>query len=135
MNLREQVDKLMDYNQALQAWDLVKDTNDQLKDKVWLKVRHAFEPEEYDKYYREDLREYPLKEEYVYDCTRVEPRLDWVVREIINKDQSPMVDLGCADGFLCLTLARFTIECVGVNLYKPSVDLVRSEEHTSELQS
>ena len=34
-----------------------------------------------------------------------------------------VLDLGSADGYLCLTLANKGIRATGVNLYKPSVDL------------
>lgn len=121
MNLRTEVDSLMDRNQALKAWDLVKDTDSPLKDRVWLKVRHAFDKEAYRKFYQDDSEEGTLIDEVVYDCTRAEPRLKWVVDNILQKKQSPFVDLGCADGFLCLTLARYAIVGTGVNLLWRSV--------------
>ena len=134
MNLRTEVDRLMDLNQALKAWDLVKDIDDPLKERVRLKVRHAFDPEEYRKFYQDNSEERPIRDEFVYDCTKIgEPRLKWVVDNILQKKQSPVVDLGCADGFVSLTLARYGIECTGVNLYKPSVDLANKRAWENNL--
>ena len=131
--LREAVNSYMDYNQALLAWDLVKDAPGNLRDRVWLKVKHAFDPESYKNYYSELLVESPFREEYVYDCTGLEPRLKWCADNIVTKKQSPMVDLGCADGFFSLTVARYGIDCIGVNLYQPSVDLANKRAKENNL--
>lgn len=122
-SLEKQVEALMEDNQTLKAWDLVKDTSSPLKERVWLRVKHAFDPEAYRKYYEEDLTEYPLNEDDVVEAQRLYPRFAWVVPKILELKPKSMVDLGCADGALPLTLARHGIKSVGVNLYKPSVEL------------
>lgn len=121
--LERKVSELMDNNQALKAWDLVKDTDSSLKEKVYEKVRHAFEPEAYKKFYSEDLIETPVPEDYITQAENVFPRWDWFFRTMANKNVKTLIDLGCADGVLTLTAAKNGIEATGVNLYKPSVDL------------
>ncbi len=124
----------MDLNQALACWELVKDTDGELKDRVWLKVRHAFDPKEYRNFYQDNSEEKPIREELVYDCTKIgEPRLRWVIDNILQKKQTNVCDLGCADGFLSLTLARYGVECMGVNLYQPSVDLANKRAWENNL--
>ena len=113
----------MDENQALKAWDLVKGTDDPLKELVWGKVKHAFDRKAYIDYYSNTLREFPVDDQKAFDCTSSEPRLLWVATMIVDRKQSPMIDLGCADGYLGLTVARHGIECTGINLYKQSVDI------------
>lgn len=122
-NLDKQVEELMDNNQALDAWNLVKDTDYPKKDRVWLKVKHAFEPEAYRKFYAEDLPELPVPEDIALNCITLAPRFKWVVEEIGKQRPKEVLDLGCADGYLCLTLAKRGFKSHGVNLYKPSVIL------------
>jgi 2-polyprenyl-3-methyl-5-hydroxy-6-metoxy-1,4-benzoquinol methylase len=108
---------------SLKAWDLVKDTNWPKKDRLWLRVKHAFNKEDYLKYYSEQLEEHPVKEEYATQADRIYPRFQWMVKSIISQGAKTLIDLGCADGYLPLTLASKGLNCVGYNLYKPSVDL------------
>jgi 2-polyprenyl-3-methyl-5-hydroxy-6-metoxy-1,4-benzoquinol methylase len=124
-NLAKEVELLMENNQALQAWNLVKDTDSPLKERVWLNVKHAFNKEDYQKYYKEDLREEPVPEEYAADCGRLYPRFDWLIKEIVKKGHKKVLDLGCADGYLGLTLAKKGIESLGFNLHKASVEIAR----------
>ena len=134
-SLERQVEALMEDNQALKAWDLVKDTNSPLKDKVWPIVRHAFDPEAYKKYYSEDLVENPVDEEHALDCTRLYPRCKWLVEDILKKKYKSVVDLGCADGYISLTLANKGLECYGVNLFKPSVDIATERAEKFKLNA
>lgn len=131
-SLDKQVNELMDNNQPLDAWELVKDTDYPKKDKVYAKVRHAFEPEVYKKFYTEDLDEKPVSEEIALDCTKLAPRFKWVVEEIERKGGN-VVDIGCADGYLCLTLAKKGFVCVGVNPYKPSIDVAEARAEKFKL--
>jgi 2-polyprenyl-3-methyl-5-hydroxy-6-metoxy-1,4-benzoquinol methylase len=136
-NLEYHVNALLEDNQALKAWDLVKNTNFKHKDVLWQKVKHAFNKEDYIKYYSEDLIENPVSEEM---CTRADelyPRIKWLVDRIeeqrpkqINETdingnivKTTIVDLGCADGYTALTLAKRGFKCTGCNLYKPSVKI------------
>ena len=130
-NLDKAVEELLDNNQALQAWDLVKDTDWPKKDRLWLRVKHAFDKEAYDKYYGEQLIEEPKKEETALDCTNLYPRFTWLINDVLKKQYKSVVDLGCADGYLSLTLANKGVECYGVNLYEPSVKLAneRAKKH------
>lgn len=125
ISLDKQVEELMDNNQALDAWNLVKDTDYPKKDRVYLKVKHAFEPEEYKKFYTEDLTETPVAEEIALNCITLAPRFKWVVEQIGQQNPKSVLDLGCADGYLCLTLAKRGFQTVGVNLYEPSIELAR----------
>lgn len=122
-NLDKLVEDLLENNQALKAWDVVKDTNWPKKDRLWLRVKHAFNPEDYKKYYSEQLVETPVPEDIALDCTKLYPRFKWLVESIEKNKQYFVLDLGCADGYLCLTLAKRGHECHGVNLYKPSIEL------------
>lgn len=128
-NLDKQVEELMENNQSLDAWNLVKDTNYPKKDKVYAKVRHAFEPEAYNKFYSEDLDEKPVPEELALDCTKLAPRFKWVVEELEKKPKTSTrlvcLDVGCADGYLGLTLAKRGMDTVGINLYQPSIDIAK----------
>lgn len=131
VSLDKQVEELMENNQALDAWNLVKDTDYPKKDQVYAKVKHAFEPEAYTKFYAEDLEEQPVPEEIALNCITLAPRFKWVVEQIGQQKPKDVQDLGCADGYLCLTLAKRGFECYGYNLYQPSVDIAndRSSKH------
>jgi len=123
MSLDRQVEDLLENNQALKAWELVKDTDWPRKDRLWLRVKHAFNPEDYKKYYGEDLKETPMPEDLAFQVDQTHPRFKWLVKRIQELSPKTLVDLGCADGYLCLTLAGKGVRCTGVNLFKPSVDL------------
>jgi 2-polyprenyl-3-methyl-5-hydroxy-6-metoxy-1,4-benzoquinol methylase len=120
-SLDKQVEEFLENNQALKAWELVKDTNWPKKDRLWLRVQHAFDPERYRKYYSEELVEDPISEQMAFQIDKVYPRYAWLVPQI--KQTDTVLDLGCADGYLCLTLAKKGNKCTGVNLYEPSVQL------------
>lgn len=124
-SLEDQIEELMEDNQALKAWDLVKDTDSPIKAKLWERIKHAFNEEDYKKYYSTQLVENPVPEEIARDCTRLAPRFKWVVDEILKLNPKNLIDFGCADGYLCITLSGKGIECIGVNLYEPSVILAR----------
>ena len=121
----------MENNQALDAWNLVKDTDYPKKDLVYAKVRHAFEPEVYRKFYAEDLDENPIPEELALNCITLAPRFKWVVEEIGKQRPKNMIDLGCADGYLALTLAKRGVVTEGINLYEPSIEIAteRARKH------
>lgn len=132
-DLKTQIDELMDDNQALKAWDLVKDTDSPLKEKVYAKVRHAFEPKAYSKFYSEDLDEKPFDETTALNIDQVIPRYKWMIPKILELKPKEVLDLGCADGTLCLTLANKGVECLGVNLYKKSVDFANERAKKNRL--
>lgn len=132
-SLEKQIEQLMDDNQPLKAWDLVKDfdstypnPNGELRNKVYAKVRHAFEPEEYKEFYSKHLPEVPINEELMTQAENVYPRWRWFFNSIKDKKVKTLIDLGCADGVLCLTTAKNGIVSKGVNLYQPSVDLANA---------
>jgi len=122
-SIDKQVEEAMEDNQALKAWDLVKDTNSPLKGRVWLRVKHAFDGQAYKDYYSKELVENPVPDELALDCTNLFPRFRWVVENAMKNSPKTAIDLGCADGYLCTTLANLGVSCEGWNLYKPSVDL------------
>lgn len=136
VSLDKQVSELMENNQALDAWNLVKDTDYPKKDKVYAKVRHAFEPEVYKKFYSEDLDEKPVPEEIALNCITLAPRFKWVVEQIGQQRPKSVLDLGCADGYLCLTLAKRGFKCTGYNLYQPSIDIAteRAKKHNLDTE-
>lgn len=131
ISLDRRVNELMEDNQALKAWELVKDTDYEKKDILWERVRHAFEPEVYKKYYEESLIEEPVSEEIALDCTKLAPRFAIMVPKIVDRKPKTVLDLGCADGYLCLTLAKHGIKTTGINLYNPSVKIAneRANKH------
>lgn len=126
-----EVVKLLEDNQVLKAWDLVKDTNWSKKDRLWLRVKHAFNKDDYIKYYSEQLVEHPVKEEFATQADVIYPRFQWMVQSIEKQKPRFVLDLGCADGYLCLTLGKKGYECHGVNLYEPSIKL--AEERAEKL--
>lgn len=130
--LEIEVEKLMEDNQSLKAWNLVKDTNYEIKDRVWLRVKHAFNPEDYKKYYSELLDEKPYPEQVALDCTLLGPRFKWLIDKIDHQKPSTILDLGCADGYTCLTLAKRGFKTKGVNLYAPSI--LTARERASKLK-
>jgi len=134
-SLDKQVDELMENNQALDAWNLVKDTDYPKKNKVYAKVVHAFDPEAYRKFYAEDLAENPVPEEVALNCIILAPRFKWVVEEIGKQRPKSVLDLGCADGYLCLTLAKRGFDSIGYNLYKPSVELANKRAKKNNLKA
>ena len=133
-NLDRQVEELLENNQAIQAWELVKDTNWPKKDRLWLRVKHAYDPEAYYKYYSEDLVETPVSEDTSLDCTKLYPRFRWLVESIEKQKARSLTDLGCADGYLCLTIAkRLGILCYGINLFKPSINIAKERAEKFDL--
>lgn len=132
VSVEKQVAELMDDNQALKAWDLVKDTPGELKDKVWPIVKHAFNPEDYKKYYSEELTENPMNESVATSINNVFPRFRWLQDKLDAQKPKTLVDLGCADGYLPLTAAKNGIKSTGVNLYAPSIKIAR--ERASKLK-
>lgn len=135
--LEVEVVKLLEDNQVLKAWDLVKDTNWSKKDRLWLRVKHAFNKEDYIKYYSEQLKEHPVKEEYATQADIIYPRFQWMVQNILKQKVSDMIDLGCADGYLVLTLASKDIggNYNGVNLYEPSIKLANERAKKLNLRN
>jgi 2-polyprenyl-3-methyl-5-hydroxy-6-metoxy-1,4-benzoquinol methylase len=117
----------MEDNQSLRAWDIVKDTNYEIKDRVWLRVKHAFNKEDYKKYYSELLDEKPYSDEVSLDCTLLGPRFKWLLDKIALQEPKYVLDLGCADGYTCLTLAKRGFRSKGVNLYAPSILAAREK--------
>lgn len=132
-SLDKQVEELMDNNQALDAWNLVKDTDYPKKDKVYAKVKHAFDPEAYRKFYAEDLDEVPVPEELAVDAQRIAPRFGWLQAQVEQKKPRSVIDLGCADGYVPLTLATRGIKATGVNLYQPSIDIAKERALKNKL--
>lgn len=121
--MNNQIEELMRINQPLKAWELVKNTNHPLKQDIYMKVKHAFEPSAYDKFYKEDLKETPFPLKFAYGCDRIVPRFSWLIDKIIKDGYQNILDIGCADGYLGLTLATLEILSVGLNLYQPSIDI------------
>ncbi len=132
-DLSKEVEALMEDNQALKAWDLVKDTDSPLRKRVWLRVRHAFNYKAYKDYYRNQLVENPMPEEIALDITQFSSRFKWAVDEVKRKGHKTILDLGCADGYLCLTLAKLGCKCTGINLYAPSIELARERANKHDL--
>lgn len=124
-NLAKEVETLMEDNQALKAWDLVKNGDSPLKERVWLRVKHAFDEKEYKDYYKNQLEEAPMPEDIALDVTQFSSRFKWAVDEVKRNDYKTVADLGCADGYLCLTLAKLGCKCAGVNLHAPSIKIAK----------
>lgn len=124
--LQDKVDTLMDENQPLKAWELVKDADDyELKTKVWNKVKHAFDTKAYRDYYMKDLSEHPVSDEIAIDATKHDARFRWLLPKLMELNPKSVLDIGCADGYLGLTLGRWGTKCVGINLYLPSIIVAR----------
>ncbi len=133
-DIEAQLEELMDNNQALEAWELVKDTDYPKKDRVYLKVKHAFEPDSYNKYYSEELAEEPKPDQLAFDCTNLYPRFNWIMDKLSVQKPKTLIDLGCADGYLSLTVAKkLGTECTGYNLYKPSVKIANGRAENNNL--
>lgn len=131
--MQQQIEHLMDQNQALAAWNLIKDSDSPLKDRVWLKVKHAFDDKAYKYYYMNDLIEFPVIDELVYDATKHSPRYGWLIPKLMTLMPKSVLDIGCADGYLGLTLGRWGIPSTGINLYLPSVELARNRAGVNHL--
>ena len=133
MTLEEQIEFEMDNNQALRAWDLIKDVDVPLRERVWLKVKHAFNDADYREYYENDLREDPVREEIAYDVLKHDARFRWLMPKLMKLMPSSVLDIGCADGYLGLTLGRWGIPSVGINLHLPSIELARRRAEVNHL--
>ncbi len=120
-SLEQQIQTFMRLNQPLKAWNLVKDTDSPLKEKVYAKVRHAFESEEYQKYYRENLVEYPFPKKFTFGCDRIVPRYSWLMQNLLKREIKDLLDIGCGTGELGLTLGILEIPSTGLNLCNPSI--------------
>jgi 2-polyprenyl-3-methyl-5-hydroxy-6-metoxy-1,4-benzoquinol methylase len=134
-NLEYHVNALLEDNQALKAWELVKDTNFKYKDVLWQKVKHAFNDKDYKKYYSEDLIETPVPEEMCTRANEMYPRFKWLVERIEEQKPKETLDLGCADGYTCLTLAKRGFSTKGVNLYTPSILIARERADKFKLDA
>jgi FkbM family methyltransferase len=132
-SIEKQVEELMDDNQPLKAWELVKDLDNPIKDKVYSVVRHAFDYDEYKRYYSKDLIENPIDEQACTQIDKIYPRFGWLIPKLQHIDT--LVDLGCADGYLPLTAAAKGIESTGINLYQPSVDLANERAKKLKLRA
>jgi len=121
MSLEKQLEELLDHNQALKAYELAKGT--EFEDKIYPLVEHAFKPEVYKKFYSKDLDELPWPDEVAFNIDLKFPRMKWIIDDVLKHEYKTLVDLGCADGYLPLTIAKKGIKAKGVNLYQPSVDL------------
>jgi len=130
-SLEKQLETLLDHNQALKAYELSKGT--EFEKKIYPLVEHVFDPEVYKKYYNNELLEIPVSDEIAYDCTKLAPRFEWLVKEITNKMPKEVLDIGCADGYLCLTLASKGVKCKGINLYKPSIEVAEKRAEKKHL--
>lgn len=121
-NLEQQTQELMLSNQPLKAWELVKNTDYPLRDAVYAKVRHAFDPKEYQKYYREDLEEVSFPKQFTFGCDRIVPRYSWLMQILLKRKIENLLDIGCGSGELGLTLGILDLPSTGLNLYNPSVE-------------
>lgn len=133
VSLERQVEELLEDNQALKAWNLVKDTDSPLRDRIWLLVKHAFNKEDYINYYSKDLTENPIDEQYCMQIDKVYPRFGWLIPKL--KHINTLIDLGCADGYTCLTASAKGITSKGINLYQPSVDLANERAKKLKLKA
>lgn len=122
--LEKIIDDKMDRNQPLQCWDLVKDLPQEsvLRQKVWAKVKHAFSPSDYKHFYEEDLIENPLPEDF--DIQQI-PRFKWLLPRLIKQAPREVLDIGCEAGALGLTLGKYGIKSLGLNLYAPSIKIAK----------
>jgi len=134
VSLEKQLEDLLDHNQALKAYELSKGT--EFEEKIYPLVEHAFKPEVYNKFYEKDLDEVAWPEEIELNIDKKFPRMDWVITDILKKGYKSCLDLGCADGYLGMTLATKGVSGVGVNLYRPSVNLAndRAKKHALDVQ-
>jgi len=123
ISLEKRLEDLLDHNQALKAYKLSKGT--EFEKKIYPLVEHCFKPEVYKNYYEHELVETPVSEEIAFDCSKLAPRFEWLVEEIVKKGHREILDIGCADGYLCLTLAKKGIQATGINLYRPSIEIAK----------
>lgn len=121
MNLDQQVQDLMLQNQPLKAWELVKDTDYPLKKEVYAKIRHAFDPKEYEKFYKKDMEEIPFPKKWTFGCDRIVPRYSWLMGNLVKLEIESLLDIGCGSGELGLTLGILEISSIGLNLNEASV--------------
>lgn len=132
-NLEAELEDLLDHNQALKAWELAKGTD--FEKKIYPLVEHAFDPKVYKDYYENHLMETPVSEELAYDCTKLAPRFAWLVDEIGEKNKYfSVLDIGCADGYLGLTLGKkYGTQYFGLNPYKPSIKIANERREKLQL--
>jgi len=62
-----------------------------------------------------------MTEEAVLHSHKVLDRVDWVREKVHQVDSRDHLDIGCKDGYLCLTLQSEGITCVGVDPSKDSI--------------
>jgi 2-polyprenyl-3-methyl-5-hydroxy-6-metoxy-1,4-benzoquinol methylase len=118
---------LITMDQPLRAYEMLKELNypelAQETEDTYKMVRHMFDYDFYKEYYGNHLPENPVPEEFIFRAQEVFPRFNWVLKKMEEEGAKTMVDIGCADGVLALTAAYRGIPALGVNLYKPSVEL------------
>jgi 2-polyprenyl-3-methyl-5-hydroxy-6-metoxy-1,4-benzoquinol methylase len=63
------------------------------------------------------------------------PRIRWLVERIEEQRPKSILDLGCADGYTCLTLANRGFKTKGVNLYAPSIIVAKERANKLKLNA
>ena len=139
VTLARQWEKLAKADQPLRFWEMISEipvdqlSEDEkaLKGTVWASIKHAFNKDDYERLYKESEVEVPVSEDQAFGITEVLPRMKWVVDQIQKRRLTSVIDVGCADGYLGLTLGTLGIPSVGLNLNGRSVELAneRAKQH------
>lgn len=117
-------------DEPLKAYNLLVSLNlPELKpemERTFSMVRHMFDYDFYKKYHEESLPEFPEPEEVCLYINTKWPRYEWMLKEIEKLPNiKTVLDLGCADGAFCLTLANKGYTTHGINLNKESVRIAK----------
>jgi len=102
---------------------------------VFRQVCHLYSPNIYKKYYSEDLTEYQVAEESIFNDWDFPERMRWVTKRLKDQQAKTILDVGCCDGPYSLNLAKKGYKVTGINLYKPSIELANERAKKFELDA
>src|SRR3990167_2224510 len=92
--------KAFNFLEALNLPELEKEKLD-----TFMMIRHIFDKDFYKQYYSENLPENPTPEEFALKAELVHPRFAWILKKLEEEKANTMLDVGCSDGVLSLTVA------------------------------
>ena len=78
----------------------------------------------YFEHYTESDKSY-MPEEHSWQCEKTLPRLAWAVSVIGKEGFKSVIDFGCKDGFLPLSLPKYNVEAKGIDISRDAIELGR----------
>lgn len=133
--------KLLIGDEPLKAYNLlkalnIKDLEPELK-KTYGSIIHMFEPDKYEKIYKDDsCLDYDIiePEEHCLRADEMYGRFKWIFKNV--KEAKSLIDLGCYVGSLVLTAGKkYKISSVGVDLTQKAINIAKKRAKKFEVSN